>query len=296
MKADGMPESHHAPLHHAPPHVREAAFAPARQIQAQAQTEHRLGSPHRSIQRLIPGPRLLLQMTLLPLALSGLALAAQTWLYAFWQAYLLAWAGWLHLPLKLRTGADPASDRPLGHGLGLVWTPGDASWALSLSSGVWLGAALCLLAWLVSGRWPGKALPIKYLVRVVVVVQAVAVAYFWWAPDALPHSVLDHLGDVLDTGDVLIVAIPVLLGLGYFALNISLWVKLRSAVLLMGYFVLMVPHQALVHLVVLQHLSVAFMPVLYICFGALFDMMVFVALYAWIVSLAPPLAPTRGAA
>ena len=107
---------------------------------------------------------------------------------------------------------------------------------------------------------------------------------------------LDHLGDVLDTGDVLIVAIPVLLGLGYFALNISLWVKLRSAVLLMGYFVLMVPHQALVHLVVLQHLSVAFMPVLYICFGALFDMMVFVALYAWIVSLAPPLAPTRGAA
>ena len=37
----------------------------------------------------------------------------------------------------------------------------------------------------------------------------------------------------------------------------------------------------------MQHLSVLFMPVLYICFGAVFDALVFVALYSWAVSNAP---------
>jgi len=287
-----MPEPHPLPPHHATTRVREAAFAQARLLLAQAQTEHRLNRPHRSIQRLVLSPGLLLQMTLLPLLLSGLALTGRGALYAFWQADLLAWAAWLGLPLTL----DPEPTGAQAAALPLLWAPSDSSWGLSLSAGVWLGAALCLVAWLLSGRWPGRALPLKYLVRVVAVVQAAAVAYFWWAPDALPHSVLNHVTDVLDTGYVLIVALPVLLGLGYFALNISPWVKLRNALLLMAYFAFMVPQQALVHLVLLQHLSVAFMPVLYICFGALFDMMVFVALYAWMVSLAPPLAPTRGAA
>lgn len=49
----------------------------------------------------------------------------------------------------------------------------------------------------------------------------------------------------------------------------------------------MVPHQVLAQALIMQHLSVLFMPVLYICFGAVFDALVFVALYSWAASNAP---------
>ena len=95
--------------------------------------------------------------------------------------------------------------------------------------------------------------------------------------------------DITYTGNPpdILLAIPVLMALGYYPLQISWQAKVVHTLLILMFFGVMVPQQALVHLLILQHLSVVFMPVLYLCFGALFDMMVFVALYAWAASTAP---------
>ena len=63
--------------------------------------------------------------------------------------------------------------------------------------------------------------------------------------------------------------------------------KLLYPVLMLAYFALMVPHKALLSLLILQQMSVLFMPLLYLCFGTVLDLMVFVALYSWLASLAP---------
>lgn len=61
---------------------------------------------------------------------------------------------------------------------------------------------------------------------------------------------------------------------------------MRQAPILI-FFAVLIPHQVLAQAFIMQHLSVLFMPVLYVCFGAVFDALIFVALYSWAVSNAP---------
>ena len=81
--------------------------------------------------------------------------------------------------------------------------------------------------------------------------------------------------------------LPLLLTIGWGVLRLPLHQKLLYPVLMLAYFALMVPHKALLSLLILQQMSVLFMPLLYLCFGTVLDLMVFVALYSWLASLAP---------
>ncbi|MFY7906875.1 MAG: hypothetical protein ACOVO0_12115 [Burkholderiaceae bacterium] len=269
--------------------AREAAFAAARHTLAAFQRSQLAAKPHRAIRHVAMRPGLLLQMVALPVVLTAGLYSAHAQVYAFWRGYLLWWTQWLNMPLR------PSTPLERGDQLGLVWQADPSALGavgLSIGQGVWVGLALTVLAWGSTVFMRGHWLPIKYLVRTVCVVQALSVAYFVWAPMPFPYGVLNHVMNVLDAGYTLMLAIPVLMGLGYYTLNLGLGVKLLHTLLIGAFFMVLLPQQALVHLVVLQHLSVVFMPVLYLCFGALFDMMVFVALYAWAASKAPLSATT----
>lgn len=217
----------------------------------------------------------------LPLAWLTLIYGFREPLYNFWRSYLLTWARWLQLPLQ------PADMSSRQDQLGLSWLPAAGDLGLSTTTGAALAAGVIVVAWALSLRLRGRWLPAQYLIRVLCVVQALALLYFWFAPMPFPHQLLSHVTDLLDAGFLLMLAIPVLMALGYYPLQISWQAKVVHTLLILLFFVVMVPQQALVHLLILQHLSVVFMPVLYLCFGALFDMMVFVALYAWAASTAP---------
>ncbi|CAN7407005.1 hypothetical protein LJR189_002478 [Acidovorax delafieldii] len=260
---------------------RELAFNAARGLLAQAQQTHRHQLPHRALSRIRLNPWLLLQMVGLPVVWLSLIYALREPLYGFWRNYLLTWAQWLHMPLQ------PAAVSSRQDLLGMSWLPGASDLGLSITTGAALAAVLTVVAWGLALRLRGRWLPAQYLVRVLCVVQALALLYFWFAPMPFPHLVLNHVMDLLDAGYLLILAIPVLMALGYYPLQISWQAKVVHTLLILLFFGVMVPQQAMVHLLVLQHLSVVFMPLLYLCFGALFDMMVFVALYAWAASTAP---------
>lgn len=147
--------------------------------------------------------------------------------------------------------------------------------------------AVTLLGLALSGRLRNAKLPLKYPLRIVCVVQLVTLAYFWFLPGSFPYSIARHSEELMTIGYVVMLATPVMLAMGYYILNIGLPVKLLHTAMILVFFAVMVPHQVLAQAFVMQHLSVLFMPVLYICFGAVFDAMVFVALYSWAASLAP---------
>jgi hypothetical protein len=269
--------------------LREDAFAAARDTLAAFQRSQLATKPHRAIRHVALRPGLLLHMVALPALLTAGLYSAQAQIFAFWRSYLLWWADWLNMPLRMATSLERADQ------MGLVWQadPGaQGAWGLSVNQGVWLGLGLTALALGSTAFMRGHWLPVKYLVRTGCVVQALALVYFVWVPMPFPHGVLNHVMNLLDAGYTLMLAIPVLMALGYYSLNLRLGVKLLHTLLIGAFFMVLLPQQALVHLVVLQHLSVVFMPVLYLCFGALFDMMVFVALYAWAASKAPLSATT----
>ncbi|HEX5785705.1 MAG TPA: hypothetical protein VFY35_13320 [Burkholderiaceae bacterium] len=267
-------------------HEREVAFEAARRTLAASPCAHLATKPHRAIRHVVARPGLLLHMVALPALLIAGLYSAHTALFGFWRSYVLWWAERMDLPLRVASAME-RSDQ-----MGLVWQADAPGVGLSVDQGLWLGLAITVLAWIGTLFMRGAWLPIKYLIRTGCVVQTLSLVYFAWVPIPFPHGVLGHVVNVLEVGYTLMLAIPVLLGLGYYALNLGLGTKLWHTVLIWAYFAVMVPQQALVHLVVLQHLSVVFMPTLYLCFGALFDMMVFVALYAWAASKAPLSATT----
>ncbi len=237
--------------------------------------------PHRSFTTMKVTPWLLVQAILLPIVLCALLLWARPWILDFWRSCILFWSVGLDLPFQLSVATDGAA----GHVPRLLDVSGDAPQPGPVTLAITAAVTLALLA--LSLVMKGAVLPLKYPLRIACVVQAVAVVYFWWIPGTFPYSVARHSEELMTIGYVVMLATPVMLAVGYYILNQGLAVKLMYTALILSFLAIMVPHQVLAQALIMQHLSVLFMPVLYICFGAVFDALVFVALYSWAASNAP---------
>ncbi len=226
-------------------------------------------------------PRTVVEL-LLMVALPSLALlAAKPWLMGFWHSVMLWWSERLALPLGLvRTGDTQTLEWIASYAGALV--PGPTTGVVS--------AALVIGAFASTWWMSDRQVPLKYLVRMLCVVQASALLFFMFVPTNFPYSMTGHLASMLNAGFYLMLGIPPLLALGWGVLRVPLHQKLLYPALMLLYFTLMLPHKALLHAVVVLHFSALYMPLLYLCFGAVLDLMVFVALYSWLASRAPPLA------
>lgn len=247
----------------------------------QARHLHVKVRPHRAITSLKVTPYLLFQALVLPLVLCALLYWGKPFLLDFWRDCIIFWSGGLGLPFSRVTDLTEAGDYVSRLSSGGVNAPLPSGLSLIITTLVTVaGLALSL-------NMKGATLPLKYPLRIVCVVQLVAVGYFWLSPVSFPYSVARHSEELMTIGYVVMLGTPVMLAVGYYILNISLVVKLFYTGLILGFFALMVPHQVLAQAFIMQHLSVLFMPVLYICLGAVFDALVFVALYSWAASSAP---------
>ena len=237
--------------------------------------------PHRAITSLSVTPYLLAQALVLPVVLCAIFLWGKPWLLDFWRECIMFWSSGLNLPFFLVTEVNEAGQYASRLSDAGVLTP--------MPSGANLGltAAAALAGMLLSLTMKGATLPLKYPLRIVCVVQLVAVGYFFWFPNNFPYSVARHSEELMTIGYVVMLGTPVMLAMGYYILNQSLIIKLFHTALILGFFAIMIPHQVLAQAFIMQHFSVLFMPVLYICFGAVFDALVFVALYSWAASTAP---------
>jgi len=239
--------------------------------------QHGLDSAERVLPlRGIAGLVLALLQTALPaLLVLGLWRAE---LMQVWQALLELWLPALGLPLQV--GLQAGSLQLMG------LQPDDATAAPSLQA-LALTAGVTLLAWLASGRWPDRMLPLRVLVRALAVVQAAALVFLLLLPAHFPYTLTSHLTTLLNLGYGFLLAVPVLLALGWGLLPLPLWQRLLVPLALVAYLGLLIPHKALLQVWLLAHSSVLHMPVFYVALGPLLDLMVFVALYGVLLSLRP---------
>lgn len=248
----------------------------------EARSEQVQVRPHRSITALKVTPYLLAQATLLPLIICGVLMWFKPVLFELWRSCIIFWSSGLGLSFSLANQPDDLGELSVVLSTAMVSTPMPTNTTLSITGVLMLagiGASLLM---------KGATLPLKYPLRIICVVQLVAVAYFWWVPSGFPYSIARHSEELMTIGYVVMVATPVMLAVGYYILNQSIWIKLFHTALILLFFSVMIPHQVLAQAFILQHMSVLFMPVLYICFGAVFDALVFVALYSWAASNAKP--------
>lgn len=246
-----------------------------------ARTQHVHVRPHRAITPLKVTPYLLAQALLLPLVICALLVVGKPMLLELWRDTILFWSSGLGLPFARGTQIDDSGLSVTVLSTGLISTPMPSMMMLWVTGGITLaGLALSL-------TMKGATLPLKYPLRIICVVQLITVLYFLWVPGNFPYSIARHSEELMTIGYVIMVSTPVMLAVGYYILNQSLWVKLFHTALILLFFTIMIPHQVLAQAFIMQHMSVLFMPVLYLCFGAVFDALVFVALYSWAASNAP---------
>jgi hypothetical protein len=127
---------------------------------------------------------------------------------------------------------------------------------------------------------PNRFVPVIYLLRGILFIQATAQAYFALIPAEFPHTPNSYLEGLFASGLWLISMIPVLYGFTYFIFQFTLSQKIILTAITMTHLTIFLPLQLLLQALILQK-TVLFMPVLYIVFGLPLDVLIIIAFYSW---------------
>ena len=144
---------------------------------------------------------------------------------------------------------------------------------------------------------PVRFTPLRYFLRLLVIIQATAILFFAFAADPFPYRLQDHVFVLLSAGLVVMGLVPLVLGLTLHVFDLALWKKVALTFAILAHLAVFIPLQVLVHIWLVMHGTALVMPVLFLVFGLLLDVLVFVSFYGWALSwrgelerrdLAPP--------
>lgn len=125
-----------------------------------------------------------------------------------------------------------------------------------------------------------KLIPVIYLARGVLLIQATSLFYFALWPTSFPHTPENYMEALVTAGIGLISVIPLLFGLTYYIFDFGLLRKGLLTAMTMTHLAIFLPFQVLAQAMVLQK-TVLFMPLLYIVFGMPVQVLIIIAFYSW---------------
>jgi len=236
---------------------------------------------HRALRALQFPARRWLSLLLLPPLFNTLIWISHDTIGSGWTMFFEFWLKWLDLP-----GSVTSSVIHLPAGLELrlpilhvpAAAPDSAIWLATLAATL----AILLLSFMVSDDY----LPLRYLLRLSVIIQATALFCFAVFPASFPYTASSHVHDGLLLVALLIAVVPWLHALTYYVFPFSVLQKIALTGITMTYFLVLAPVQYLLHAWLLHHSSLMALPILYLLFGLLLDLLMLVAIYAWAMSWA----------
>lgn len=149
----------------------------------------------------------------------------------------------------------------------------------------WLTALACALLWLYAHRLKSDRLPLVYFVRLSVLVQITALVFFYAWPDSIPTTAANFLTDVFRQSAGLMLLVPALFALTLYLFALPWWTKYLATVAALAFLVVFVPLQAACTAWALQLGSILFMPLLYLFFGLLPQIVALMGVYSFALSL-----------
>ncbi len=130
----------------------------------------------------------------------------------------------------------------------------------------------------------GAYMPLGYLLRALAILQLSAQVWFTLAGPPFPYELSVYGTGLLVTGVVILLLAPFLVGATFFVFDFPLQKKFALALLLLGHLAVLFPLQATVHVWLIKNGSMLAMPMMFLVFGVLLDVFVYVALYGWAMS------------
>jgi hypothetical protein len=236
-------------------------------------------APHRAMIGLKPTPLLAVDLLLLPAIFALTVFIGLDRVVLVWRAVMDA----LRVPLGLGEAITTSVVELLpgltvavpAYSVGGAWPT-----AYDLRSGWVLTAALAVAGILLRGRFT----PLGYLLRSLAILQLSAQVWFSLAAPPWPYSLATYGVGLLSTGIVILLLIPFLVAATFFIFDFRLWQKLALTALLLVHLAVLFPLQATLHVWIVHRASFLAMPVLFLVFGVLLDVFVYVALYGWAMS------------
>lgn len=144
----------------------------------------------------------------------------------------------------------------------------------------WLTLSAVCVVFATTLVMPEQWVPVKYLVRVILFLQATALVYFWLLPARFPVDPDSYMEGLVVYGTALISFIPVLFGLTYYIFDFGLTKKAFLTIGTMAYLCVFFPIQILFQAFLL-HTAILFMPLLYIVLGLPMEVLIIVCFYSW---------------
>ena len=232
--------------------------------------------PHRAISRIPFGRRDMAVVLLLPLAVNLAQLLLLDETAALWRLILDFWN------VRLDLGGV-AGDHAFDVGRYRIWLPQLELAGSPPDAAQWWWTLTVCIAILAATFYvpPERLLPGTYIVRACLAVQGSALAFFYVMPGAFPYDLESYIGTNLFSGMILMFLIPWLLALTFYIFDFSLLKKVSLTALVLAFFCVLLPMQYLFHAFLLHHLSMLFMPLLYIVFGMFADVLLLIAFYSW---------------
>jgi hypothetical protein len=142
----------------------------------------------------------------------------------------------------------------------------------------------CLAGFLASFVRQGVWLPFAYMLRMLCAFQLFVCVYFWLWPHHFIYDAAGHLQSIFLLQIAEIAVMPLLMGLIFYPLDMSLIKKAMATLLILAYMCAVVPWLMLLHAIVLTYGSLLFMPFAYFILGGPLLVALYVALYSYCMS------------
>jgi hypothetical protein len=145
----------------------------------------------------------------------------------------------------------------------------------------WVTLIVTVVVVAVSFLFRDAFLPLAYALRLAAAVQATALIFFRFAPWPFPYELGGYVTGMLLAGATVIGLVPIVLGLTYHVIDVTFLQKVGLSLAIMGHLLLFVPLQYALQSAVVAYGSLLFLPLSFILFGLLPEIMIFIALYGW---------------
>jgi hypothetical protein len=127
----------------------------------------------------------------------------------------------------------------------------------------------------------GRFLPVAYALRFIAALQGTALLFFGLARDRFPYDLDLYISGMMLIGAAVIGLVPLILGLTFYVIDVRWSQKIALTAIVMGHLLVLVPLQYALQAYVVVHASLLFLPVGFIVFGILPEVMVLIAFYGW---------------
>lgn len=149
----------------------------------------------------------------------------------------------------------------------------------------WWGNCLaCVVLLLLSFLVSKENTPLRYLLRLIVIIHGSACLYFAFLPARFSHSLPEYHYTCLETVLILTFLVPWIHSITFNILNKPIAEKILLTTISMVYLLLEAPFHYFLAALLLHYGSLLFMPLLFILFSLMLNIMMLIAFYAWAMS------------